>query len=75
MRLTCLVSPLRESSGLDSAAPPYGPWTDTPERISSEPLHSERREKYFNYLPLGLSSYILNDLQGRVMLKTLISCE
>lgn len=64
-RLTCLVSPLHESSGLGNAVPPCGPWTDTPARISWEPLHSERSEKYFNYLPKGLSSQIQNDFQGR----------
>lgn len=39
-RLTGLVSPLHEFSGLDIAVPPCEPLKDTPERISSIPLHS-----------------------------------
>lgn len=51
--LTYRAFPLHVFSGLDNVVPPYGPWTDTPARISSKHLHSGggvefRTLKHFN---------------------------
>lgn len=49
IKLTCLVSPQRGSSGLGNAAPLYELWTDILGRISSKPPRSKDGKKHFNY--------------------------
>lgn len=72
-RLTCLVSPLHGSSGPDNAAPPFEPWTDTPERISSGHLHSEWTRKRFKDLPAPLSDNSTFKVVKMIVMKSLQS--